>query len=268
MSNLSTVPFNNQNLIIIEKNGEPFTAMKPIVEGMGLDWSYQYRKINTNTKRWGVAVIATPSKGGEQSTVCLPLRKLFGWMMSVQPSRVKKELRATIEKYQDECDNALWDYWNEGHAVNPRATITPKQKLAIRDAMNKKVYDNYGKKQISSGFKAEWHEFYEAFEISKYEELPASRYDDAMGFLLGEWIPEVEQAALADGMIAVCENNIYAIQQATNIVHTHHQECMPKLVAHMDILQASMETMRSELDAYRYKTNDAVREARLIAGLL
>ena len=32
------VPFNNANLTMIEHNGQPYIPMKPIVEGMGLDW--------------------------------------------------------------------------------------------------------------------------------------------------------------------------------------------------------------------------------------
>ncbi|OOE32426.1 hypothetical protein BZG04_15280 [Salinivibrio kushneri] len=33
-----TVPFYGSTLLIVEHNGEPFTQMKPLVEGMGLAW--------------------------------------------------------------------------------------------------------------------------------------------------------------------------------------------------------------------------------------
>jgi len=191
MNAITTVPFHQNNLLLIEHNGQPFTAMKPIVEGMGLAWQTQARKFKDNAKRWGITILVTPSKSGNQNSICMPIRKLPAYMASIYPNKVKPELREPIEMYQEECDDALWNYWSEGQAINPRTeTITPKQKLSVRDAMAKKVYDNYGKKQIRAGFKTEWHDFYEAFEISKYEELPASRFDDAMGYILGEWIPE------------------------------------------------------------------------------
>ncbi len=40
-SALLPVPFHGNPLYIVEHNGEPYTPMKPIVEGMGLDWCTQ-----------------------------------------------------------------------------------------------------------------------------------------------------------------------------------------------------------------------------------
>ncbi|ENM5751831.1 hypothetical protein CW613_000002 [Vibrio mimicus] len=36
MSNQITVPFHGSSLFIVEHNGEPYTPMKHIVEGMGM----------------------------------------------------------------------------------------------------------------------------------------------------------------------------------------------------------------------------------------
>lgn len=38
MPNQIKVPFHGSNLFIIDHNGEPYTPMKPIVEGMGMSW--------------------------------------------------------------------------------------------------------------------------------------------------------------------------------------------------------------------------------------
>ncbi|MGS0941023.1 phage antirepressor N-terminal domain-containing protein [Pseudomonas luteola] len=131
MSDLITVPFHGANLILVEHAGQPFVPMRPVVEGMGIDWSAQRKKLASNEKRWGVAFIATPSGTGEQETICIPLRKLPGWLSSLEPSRVKNEAaRQKIEMFQYECDDALWQYWNEGRAVNPRA----QEKSAANDS--------------------------------------------------------------------------------------------------------------------------------------
>jgi len=36
------VPFHGNTLYLIDRNGEPFTPMKPIVEGMGMDWAIKF----------------------------------------------------------------------------------------------------------------------------------------------------------------------------------------------------------------------------------
>jgi hypothetical protein len=117
---LIPVPFRGTTLFVTDLDGQPFAPMKPIVEGMGLDWSAQYKKLNENKERWGIAVIAIPTKGADQESICLPLRKLPGWLMTIQPTRVKPEIKDTIIAYQNECDEVLWQYWNNGKTTNPR----------------------------------------------------------------------------------------------------------------------------------------------------
>lgn len=33
-----TVPFHGSALYVVNHNGEPYTPMKPIVKGMGMEW--------------------------------------------------------------------------------------------------------------------------------------------------------------------------------------------------------------------------------------
>lgn len=122
MSDLIPVPFRNATLFLADVDGTPYTPMKPIVEGMGLDWKAQYRRLTDAPKRWGMVMMTMPSASGEQSMCCVPLRKLPGWMMTIQASRVKPEIRETVEAYQNECDDALWDYWTKGHAERKSST--------------------------------------------------------------------------------------------------------------------------------------------------
>ena len=110
------VPFHESELFIIEHGGIPLTPMKPIVEGMGLTWQSQNHKLSENASRYGVTIIVIPSVGGDQMTVCMPLRKLFGWLMSVHPKKVKPEIREKIVMYQNECDDVLWEHWTNGPA--------------------------------------------------------------------------------------------------------------------------------------------------------
>lgn len=125
MSALMMVPFHGANLSLVEYEGQPFVPMKAIVGGIGLDWATQQAKLKGNESRWGYRLIPIPSQGGEQDAGCLPLRKLPGWLQSVSVAKVSESVRGKLVEYQNECDDALWQYWNEGHAVNPRSIAKP-----------------------------------------------------------------------------------------------------------------------------------------------
>lgn len=119
---LIPVNFHGAGLSLIDKDGEPYAAMRPIVEGMGMNWSGQQQKLSGS--RWSSTVWVTHTVGADGKTremLCLPLRKLPGWLMSIDSSRVKPQIRNKVVQYQNECDDALWDYWNKGIAINKRA---------------------------------------------------------------------------------------------------------------------------------------------------
>ncbi|WP_111860607.1 phage antirepressor N-terminal domain-containing protein [Acinetobacter sp. CFCC 10889] len=129
-----TVPFHNAELYIVEHEGQPYTPMKPIVDGMGLDWKSQFVKLKQRFIK-GMVEITIPTKGGLQTMLCLMLRKLPAWLYSVNANKVKPELRSTVIKYQEECDDVLWDYWTKGQAVNPRTTKVERTPLHDAHAM-------------------------------------------------------------------------------------------------------------------------------------
>lgn len=47
MRSISTinVTFHGANLCIVNHEGKPYVPMKPIIEGMGLDWASQFTKL-------------------------------------------------------------------------------------------------------------------------------------------------------------------------------------------------------------------------------
>lgn len=150
MSKPIKVPFHGATLYVVDHNGEPYTPLKPIVEGVGLAWQTQHRKIEANAARWGITMKVIPSRGGKQEAACIPLRKLAGWLMTLHPSRVKPELRDKITAYQNECDDALWKYWSEGAAERAPKALPPAQKALpppdpvtnnLRGRINRKTHE-------------------------------------------------------------------------------------------------------------------------------
>lgn len=119
--NTITVPFHGDALYVVNHNGEPYTPMRPIVEGMGMVWAAQFVKLKQRFSTC-VAEIETQLPGDDQrrKVICLPLRKLAGWLQTISPNKVKPEIRDKVIRYQAECDDVLYDYWTKGVVVNPR----------------------------------------------------------------------------------------------------------------------------------------------------
>ncbi|QTA84860.1 phage antirepressor N-terminal domain-containing protein [Desulfonema magnum] len=98
----ATVDFHGHTLITVRHNGNDYIAMKPVVEGIGLDWKSQYAKIR-NAKRYGDITIPLQTPGGFQEMLCIPLKKLNEWLFSIHPEKVRPEIRAAVVMYQEEC---------------------------------------------------------------------------------------------------------------------------------------------------------------------
>ena len=131
MSNIQTINFNNQQLLTVEKDGIKYVAVKPICENLGLDWDSQFTKIKNNlVLSEGIVIITTPSEGGPQQTVCLPINMVNGWLFTINPNRVSEEIKPLVIYYQKECYRALFEFWNK-----PKEFTLPQNYLEALKAL-------------------------------------------------------------------------------------------------------------------------------------
>lgn len=174
-----TVPFHNTELFLIEHNGQPYTPLRQIVQGMGLDWASQFTKIK---QKFATCVVEITMQilGDDQSRshTCIPVRKLPAWLYSVNPNKVKPELRDTVIKYQEECDDVLWDYWTKGKAVNPRKS-TPKDRENLRHAVSNLV------SRVKINFSDAYNMVLQRFDKNHINEIPLDQLDDAVEYVHG-----------------------------------------------------------------------------------
>lgn len=188
MCQLSPVTFHGDTIFCIDYQNQPFTPMKPIVQNMGLDWSGQAAKLNANKERWGVSIIEIPSNGGEQEMLCMPVRKLPSYLNSINPRKVRPELRAKIELYQAESDDALWNYWMHGRAERPTpqpadGPLTPALRAELKAIVDAKL--STAPADVQGKARAEiWTRFNRHFKIAEYAQLPACRMAEARDYLI------------------------------------------------------------------------------------
>lgn len=98
--------------------------------------------------------------GKKRDLVCMPLRKLAGWLSTIQPSRVKPELQDRILTYQNECDDALWDYWTKGYAANPRAPKASRALPRLSGALIVRLREQVGFQGATEAMIRMWPEWF------------------------------------------------------------------------------------------------------------
>ncbi|EPM2821192.1 phage antirepressor N-terminal domain-containing protein [Yersinia enterocolitica] len=193
------VPFHGANLYVVNHNGEPYAPMKPIIDGMGMDWASQFTKLKNRFKTCVVKItMQLPGDDQQRDVTCLALRKLNGWLQTISPNKVKPEIRDKVIQYQEECDDVLYDYWTKGEVKNPRIVrkSTTEERTPLRDAVNMLV----SKKHLM--YPEAYAMIHQRFQVTSFEHLtpdqiaPAIEYVHKVileGELLGR---ENEQLAL------------------------------------------------------------------------
>lgn len=197
--NTSYVPFNGQQIITAMAAGIAYVAMRPVVENLGLDWATQLRKLRggagnsnrrdnsivddgrgshmTTPSKFGCCDISIPSKGGIQKMLCIPLKKLNGWLFSINPEKVRADIRDKLIQYQEECFTVLHDYWTKGKAENPRKKTTVDERTPLRDAVNMLV----SKRHMM--YPEAYAMIHQRFNVESIEDLDANQIPDAIEYV-------------------------------------------------------------------------------------
>lgn len=182
MKNAITVPFHGSTLFVVEHSGQPYTPMKPIVDGMGMDWAAQFTKLKSSRFSSTIAEITMVAEDGKNRLmICMPLRKLAGWLMTIYPNKVKPEIRDRIIQFQNECDDVLWEHWSKKASrsalVDLPATIAPHQQNALQVIVARKSGANGPIRAML------WSRFNNHFRLGSYKQLPAEKFDEAVVYL-------------------------------------------------------------------------------------
>lgn len=110
---IAKIDFHGQELVSIRniETGIEYTAIKPICEALGMDWSSQSAKLKDDPK-FNYGVIAIVANDGIQREMgCLPVDELNGWLYSINSNRVAENVRPKLLKFQKECTQVLHNHW-------------------------------------------------------------------------------------------------------------------------------------------------------------
>ncbi|EQA9294349.1 TPA: phage antirepressor N-terminal domain-containing protein [Escherichia coli] len=262
--NTSYVPFNGQQIITAMAAGVAYVAMKPIVENLGMSWSTQQTKLMKQISKFNcVHMNMVAADGKLRKLLCLPLKKLNGWLFSINPEKVRADIRDKLIQYQEECFTVLHDYWTKGKAENARKKTSVDDRTPLRDAVNMLV----SKKHLM--YPEAYAMIHQRFNVESIEELDASQIPQAVEYihrvvLEGEFIGKQEElpAPKLDINFPIswfAENAPYAIirQQCGDTVALDRSalvECSPayKLIDILTKAGYDVSAVRAELKALRH----------------
>ncbi|EMN7461257.1 phage antirepressor N-terminal domain-containing protein [Salmonella enterica subsp. enterica serovar Newport] len=191
--NTSYVPFNGQQIITAMAAGVAYVAMKPIVENLGMSWGTQQQKLMKCLDKFNcIHMNMVAADGKLRKLLCLPLKKLNGWLFSINPEKVRADIRDKLIQYQEECFTVLHDYWTKGKAENPRKKTSVDERTPLRDAVNMLV----SKKHLM--YPEAYAMIHQRFNVESIEELDASQIPQAVEYihrvvLEGEFIGKQEE---------------------------------------------------------------------------
>ena len=248
-----TLSFHGSDLITLKVEDVIYTAVKPIVEAMGLDWGGQQQKLSKSGDKFNCRDISMVAKDGKiRQMLCMPLKKLNGWLFSINPEKVRADLREKVIQYQEECFEALYNYWHFGKAER---TINPEQQQAIQEAVVKAHH------RTGMSYAEIYRQLKSLFKVGKYDQLKPSQFEGAINFLttLGNSyapIDRMDNLELTEQEWLDWQNFYYAVTRFSESVETLMHALRP-FRSHQ---QSSVEFNLDVVQRYIRTTNPAVRK--------
>lgn len=135
MNKLTTIDFHGTKLIAIagDRPETTLVAMKPIVEGMGLDWERQRRTIHAHPvlkAAPSTQTVQMPDDNQAREHLFMPLARVNFWLATINPNLLKDEkVKERVVEYQTEAADVLFNYFFG------RAISTPKPKAPRAPAL-------------------------------------------------------------------------------------------------------------------------------------
>jgi hypothetical protein len=110
-SELVKVSFHGDIIEAIQDERGVWASIRRICEGLGVTTQSQLAKLKN--KPWAVItmIVTTGPDGKQYENAMISLDSLPMWLATIEPSRVKEEVRPKLERYQKECAKVLAEHF-------------------------------------------------------------------------------------------------------------------------------------------------------------
>lgn len=177
--NTTAVQFHGQPIITAMVAGVAYIAMRPIVENIGIDWTGQSVKLRNQKEKFNCRDISMVAADGKlRQLLCIPLRKLNGWLFSINPERVRADIKDKLIQYQEECFSVLHEYWTKGEVKKKSRQSSATQLTPLRQTAERLITTGLGKIYPDI-----WKLVHQRFDIEHIHQLQPEQIGEAVEFL-------------------------------------------------------------------------------------
>lgn len=136
-----TVAVVNKQQIQIISNGEKLVPLRPICDALGMDFSAQLQRLKRDEILGSVMVMITTTGSDKKQyeMVTIPFKFVFGWLFTIETSRVKPEAKEAVIRYKMECYDALYNHFT----IHAEFAEWKQQQLKIKSEELKVVKSNF-----------------------------------------------------------------------------------------------------------------------------
>jgi hypothetical protein len=104
---------NNKIIGFLQQDGSTMVALRPIVEAIGLNWTRQASRVQADPKFNCTHMYTVGADGKQRDMLCIPLKQVRMYLVSINSKKVKKEVSDQLLEYQMTCADIL-----EAHFTN------------------------------------------------------------------------------------------------------------------------------------------------------
>jgi hypothetical protein len=124
------VPGTDRQIVATVVDGKPMVSVRHACEAIGVNYSSQAEKLAKRPWASVIPLKGTAADGKTYQMSMVDRRTFTMWLATIDTHRVAVEVQPILEAFQAEAADALDAYFNEGGAVNPRATEDQLDRLA------------------------------------------------------------------------------------------------------------------------------------------
>lgn len=124
------VPGTDRQIMATLVDGQPMVSLRHACEAIGI--AFDAQRVKLDGKSWAtVTMTVTVGADGKSREMAMVDRRTFTmWLATLDTGRVSSAAKPIIEAFQAEAADALDAYFNEGGAINPRASEDQLDRIA------------------------------------------------------------------------------------------------------------------------------------------
>jgi hypothetical protein len=124
------VPGTDRKIVATVIDGKPSVSLRHACDAIGLAVDSQRRKLKGRSWATATQWVSVAEDGKQREMTMIDRRTFTMWLGGIDENRVSPEARPILIAFQAEAADALDAYFNEGGAINPRATEDQLDRLA------------------------------------------------------------------------------------------------------------------------------------------